>query len=486
MVYCIMVDDDDVLMSFIRSQQFEIRYLANETKKDMIKPRFKYFEIIKHIDNFISRDKNYYNRLLMIPGLRGVGKSTLLYQVYSYLNTERGIDEDNIFYVNVDDLKSSVDSDIKTLFELFIENVHDTIPLTLYKKIFLLVDEAQFDEKWANYAKLLFDKNSRIFMIFTGSSALNLNLNTDATRRITTLRLYPCNFREYLYLKYDIDIKSYDLRELILNTNTSIVEKAEKYEKYLYKQLYNLPNDSNIELKKYLHTQSFPFALDNEDIEVHKLTYEVIKRIIKDDLLEFKSYNKLDDKIISRIITYIATKKAGKTSNNNIAQYVGISANTVDNLLDILEKTELLFEVSAYGGAGTITKKPKEHFFITPSIKSTLNYRIGRYHLNNRKCYSLLVENMVASTLNILVNEASISMGLFYDSKKKGVDFLLKCVDDVIPIEVGIGKKTKSQLTMAINRYNAKYGILISNRKDRITFENNILHIPLLTFTLMF
>lgn len=111
------------------------------------------------------------------------------------------------------------------------------------------MDEAQFDEKWANYAKLLFDKNSRIFMIFTGSSALNLNLNTDATRRITTLRLYPCNFREYLYLKYDINIESYDLRELILNTNRDIVEKAKKYEKYVINN-FNLSNNPNIEFKK--------------------------------------------------------------------------------------------------------------------------------------------------------------------------------------------------------------------------------------------
>jgi len=356
----------------------------------------------------------------------------------------------------------------------------------LDKKIFLLVDEAQFDEKWANYAKLLFDKNSKIFMIFTGSSALNLNLNTDATRRITTLRLYPCNFREYLYLKYDIEVNSYDLRNLILNTNKEIVEKAKKYEKDIYKELYNLPNDNRIELKKYLHTRSFPFASDLDEIEVHKLTYDVIKRIIKDDLVEFKSYNKVDDKLISRILTYIATKKAGKTSNNNIAQYVGISANTVDNILNILEKTELIFKIYAYGSAGTIIRKPREHFFITPSIKSTLNYRIGRYDLNNKKCYSLLVENLIASTLNIMVNEASISLGLFYDSNKKGVDFLLKCVDDVIPIEVGIGKKTKSQVTIAMNKYDAKYGILISNRIDRIKYENNILYIPLLTFALMF
>ena len=47
-----MVEDDD-LMSFIRMQQFEINFLANEITKDNVKPRFKYHDIIKHINNFI-------------------------------------------------------------------------------------------------------------------------------------------------------------------------------------------------------------------------------------------------------------------------------------------------------------------------------------------------------------------------------------------------------------------------------------------------
>ena len=63
--------------------------------------------------------------------------------------------------------------------------------------------------------------------------------------------------------------------------------------------------------------------------------------------------------------------------------------------------------------------------------------------------WGFLAENLVASRLKSISNESFDSWGLFYDSKSKGVDFLLKNFDDVIPIEVGIGKKTKSQLTRA-------------------------------------
>ena len=55
-------------------------------------------------------------------------------------------------------------------------------------------------------------------------------------------------------------------------------------------------------------------------------------------------------------------------------------------------------------------------------------------------------------------------------------------IDDLVPIEVGIGKKTKSQLRRAINNYDADYGILISNMYTRLHYYDDIIHIPLVTF----
>ena len=56
----------------------------------------------------------------------------------------------------------------------------------------------------------------------------------------------------------------------------------------------------------------------------------------------------------------------------------------------------------------------------------------------------------------------------------------------MVPIEVGIGKKTKSQLTKSINKYDSEYGVLISNRYSTIQQHNNIIHIPLLWFFMSF
>lgn len=465
-------------------QQREINLKINAGKFNAMHKRLKYYSIIDRIDKFME-EESYSKRFIVMPGLRGVGKSTILYQLYSYL-IENSIESENILYLDVDELLSNYNTSIKEVFDIYLEYFHNTIPVSLDKKIFLLIDEAQYDKNWARFAKILFDKSSNIFMIYTGSSALELESNTDATRRMKIERIYPMNFREYLLLVHGIKIIEKDINKIILNYNGENIQKIQDFEKVLHKELAHLNNDPQIELKKYIQHYAFPFALLEDIEDIHDDINEVIRKIVNDDLLLFKSYKKVSSHTITQIITYLATKKSGKTKPSTIAQSTEISSNTVKEILNTLELTQLIFSINAYGSGGKILKNSNEHFFLTPTIKSSINYKLGRYDINEEKCFSLLIENMVASKLLYLIGNTSDSIGLFYDANKKGVDFIVKYFKEVIPIEVGIGKKTKSQLTRAINKYNAKYGILISNRTNRIKFEDNIMYIPLITFALMF
>lgn len=473
------------LIDYVHAKQREIRILADNHLTDIRNERIHYNEIKKHVDGFCRSENEYFNRFIMMPGLRGVGKTTILYQIYQYLINEKGIKNSNILYLNLDDLKSAYDVGIQEIFEVYLEDVHQTIPASLDEKIFLLVDEAQLDENWAKYGKLLFEKSYNIFMIITGSSALDFELNTDASRRITRKQIFPCNFQEYLLLKYNLKLEKNNFKDLILRGDAESVEKAIICEDAIKKDLINLNNDPHIEFRKFLHSQSFPFALDLNEAETHILTNNMVRKIVNDDLTYFKTFNNVTNNNIMRLLTYLATKKPGQTSNIAIAQSLNISVKTVSKILSALEQSQLIFTVNAYGSAGKMLKKPSQHFFQTPSINSALNYRVGRYDLNHEKCFALLAENLVASSLSRLSYESMSSVGLFYDANKKGVDFIVKHLDKIIPIEVGIGKKTKSQLTIAKNRYNADIGILISNRTSSIKFKNDILYIPLLTFALM-
>lgn len=479
-----MISDED-LINYIHAKQRETRLLADNHLKEINHSRLKFSDFKTHADSFIDADGEYYNRFFMMSGLRGVGKTTILYQLYDYLTNERDINESDIFYLDVHDLKNSYDVGIKEIVDLYLEDVHGTTMVNLSKKIFLFVDEAQLDVKWADYARLLFDKTFNVFMIFTGSSALNLEINTDASRRVVKEQLFPCNFQEYLLLNHDINLTQNNFEDIILRMDEDNIKKAMDCEKNIKKELLSLNNDPNIELKKFLHSKTFPFSFIMDEMSTHRLTNDLIEKIVHDDLKHFASFNKVDDASILRLISYLAAKKPGSTSNSALAQSLNLNIRTINNILFALEKSQLIFSVGAYGSAGKILNKPSQHFFLTPCLKSAINYRIGRYDLNHEKCYGVLAENLVASTLNRLSNESFSSLGLFYDSKSKGVDFIVKNFDDIIPIEVGIGKKTKSQLTRARKNYGADYGVLISNRTSSIEFRNNILYIPLLSFALI-
>ena len=92
------------------------------------------------------------------------------------------------------------------------------------------------------------------------------------------------------------------------------------------------------------------------------LTNDMIKKIVN-DLNQFDSFNTTTNDAIIRMLTYLATKKPGTTSNTSIAQSLNLSVKTVNKLLSALEKTQLIFHVNAYGAAGKMLKKTVTAFF---------------------------------------------------------------------------------------------------------------------------
>ena len=106
------------------------------------------------------------------------------------------------------------------------------------KEIFLLIDESQYDKNWLMSGKIIYDCSEKIFMVFTGSSALNLEYNADATRRMFKRVVTPLNYNEHLKLKYDysnINLGN-SLVSLILNGEE---QNAIKYENEMNRDLIN-------------------------------------------------------------------------------------------------------------------------------------------------------------------------------------------------------------------------------------------------------
>ena len=168
----------------------------------------------------------------------------MLFQVYEYLLKEKEINPQNILYFSCDRLKKIGKVDIFNVVNSYLETCHNSLIETLSNPVFILIDEAQYDENWALNGKLIFDATKNIFMIFSGSSALKLSYNPDAARRLLNIPIYPLTYFEHLKLKYGNfknDISN-SLRDMIFSEKVENTTELERKIINIYSnfQNYNL------------------------------------------------------------------------------------------------------------------------------------------------------------------------------------------------------------------------------------------------------
>lgn len=474
---------DYILARLREGPRFTQDQIQRNDKK--FKHRYAFSKLKTHVDNFLEgKDEN---RFLIMPGLRGVGKTTLLFQIYEYLTKEKGIKQDQVLYISADHLSEYLGGKIIDAVDVFIGEVHRKTPVTLDEELFILIDEAQHDKEWSNAGKILFDQSKNIFMIFTGSSALSLELNVDAVRRSKKESIFPLNFSEYLLLKHDINPPpgtSTSIRKLIF---TGDIEDACQRENELMRGMLRLPQPLEKEWEDYLCFGGFPFGISLDNHDIHEKTFDMLDRVIEKDVSLIRSFRSDTRSSIFRIIMFLAIQRAGETSEGKLANDIGISSSLVKDILSILEKTHLIFHIKPYSGsARTLVRKAWKYYFLSPSIKTSINFELGKYNPKRREFLGELAENMVASYFFILQKTMNTPHGIFYAAEKEGVDFLLSDITgEIIPVEVGIGHKDQRQIKKAINKYNSQHGIVISNNHKKITREGDVIYIPVIMFSFL-
>jgi hypothetical protein len=483
-----MDEKTQLILNFINENSSTMPYVLKDKliKNDKkLNYRFEFEEIKDSIDNFLGG--NVLNRFIVLPGIRGVGKTTLLYQAYYYLLNEKHILPEQIIYISCDDLNNLVECNIREIVDIYLNNQFNTTLRLMDKELFLLIDESQYDKNWSMAGKIIYDRSEKIFMVFTGSSALNLEYNADAARRMFKRVITPLNYNEHLKLKYNYSNKDIgnSLVNLILNGED---QNAIKYEKEVNRNLINTVEYNSTDWKEYLKYGGFPILAHN--INFRKLSsniVDMVEKVVNTDMVAIKNFTFENQTNSNRILRYLALQNAGDLSQNNLAKYLKTSQANVKNILDILEKTHLIFSIEAYGTSSKRMKKTKKYYFATSSIRNALSINSGNTIKDIKQYEGILLENHVASILFNFKQRGNNYFTLYYDAnKKRNVDFILQQdFKNPVPIEVGRGKKDKKQIIHAINNYGADYGIIVSDTTTNIEKEDNIIYIPPITFSFL-
>lgn len=410
-------------------------------------------------------------RMLGLSGLRGTGKTTLLWQTAKYI-FENNLNRE-IYFFNVELL---IDKEI---------NIRE-LSETMYKmpefekQTVLLFDEVHQDPRWSKRLKILFDTIDA-FIICTGSSALLIQTTADLATRMHILHVYPLQFTEYTiiaknkHLNNEKEIKDKLKNALFFSEN--INEFKEKISSLIpqIKEFYNSLSNPNELILKYIKIHNITrFTKINSQEVVLRETEKLLERVITDDI----------PKIIQKNYTYKNSEKlllrlAGSDEINlqTLSQTLSISTDEINETLEILEKAELLNILLPFGGYDTKINKNKKAFFMSPSIRLALLSQVTQ----KPELISKLYEDIVVMYLRRFFSNAVLS----FASQKKGKnpDFVIETLPDQILIEVGTNKKSIKQITESNIKY--RYGIIINAEADDIQYEKNIAIIPLKWFLLL-
>lgn len=440
--------------------------------------RFLFVKIQKYINDFLNKKSE--NRLVIIPGFRGVGKTTLIAQVCSDFKN-KGI---NVLFLSIEDVKNYYNVSMNEIVSAYEEIIGENLE-SAKKPILFFLDEVQSDPNWAITLKSLFEKTRNVFFCCTGSSAIILQTTTNIARRAVFEPMTPMCFGEYEMLEHKI----YPVPGLKEKIRQAVYFSANA--ENVYNNLLNLQGDVNKywshvdrnDIKKYLSYCTLPFALTMPDeISIYNAISLLLDKIIKQDMPALGNFDSNTLGAVKRILFAIAENDT--TSLITLEKKFEIHRLTLSSIFEALEKAELLIKIPAHGSNMTIANKPNKYLFMSPAIRMSFFYFTGNESTYLTRQGKLLEDSVGAHLYREFILRSN---GIIrYDSAQGGADFILQIGNDKkIIIEVGIGKKDSKQVISTMQKVKSDYGIIFSNTELYFNKEVNIVTIPLDYYFLM-
>ena len=440
------------------------------------KPKRSIFSpVADEIQSFLNH--KHQKNVIIIPGLRGIGKTTLLFQLYDEFREEFA--EGRMLYLTCDDLGSFKLDLIEVLNayeKFFLEE--DLEALGRNEKVIIFLDEAHYQEGWAEKVKSYSDRSQNLMFIVTGSSALALDISTDLARRKKEFDMFPLNFPEYLRisklagkrgtvsLPEDPVLKI--MRAMFGNVDQKNIQRELEAAfprlrtKYLSKITPWEPK-----LEKFLVQGGFPFCVGERKREIHEDILEICQRISDEDLPLVSPVGKRGKVAKSglNVLQLIADSPA--FSLRRIAESIGdISRESISNLLGGYSKAGLIQTLQPYGSAKEMTRKANEYYFASSTVQAALWQRVGGL-TEDEKQLGKLWETFAANSMFRMKKASNLVEDLFYDYRDGGADFIVQLRNgDLVPVEVGWGEKDVRQVLTTLERIGGDYGVVVSDRAE--------------------
>jgi len=233
------------------------------------------------------------NKVLILTGARQVGKSTLVNHLAEQAKVKT-------LYVNADEARTRKllkDPDLQTLKNL------------IGKNKLVVIDEIQRIENSGLLLKLMADHFKGVQFIATGSSALDISekISEPLTGRHFLFHLYPFTLSELYKEETPYHIESHLPFHLVYGS---------------YPDVCNHPHEAEIFIKN------------------------LANQYLYKDVLAWKDIRKPD--LLDRLLQLLAYQVTSEVSLNELASQLKIKTETVENYIDLLEKSFVVFRLKSY------------------------------------------------------------------------------------------------------------------------------------------
>jgi len=259
-------------------------------------------------------------KVVVIYGARRVGKTTLLKKFLESM-------DEQVLFVNGDDIivRQYLESQSKEKLLDFVGN-HSL----------LLVDEAQYVRQIGLNLKIIVDSLPRIRVIATGSSSFDLakDIGEPLTGRKSVLRLLPLAQMEITEIEKPHETRAHLEARVIYGAYPEIVLLR-----------------SNTEREEYLR--------------------ELISSYLFKDILQLEGIRHADK--LERLTQLLAFQIGREVSLAELGRQLGMSKNTVERYLDLLEKVFVIYKRSGFSrNLRKEISKNHRYYFYDNGIRNAL------------------------------------------------------------------------------------------------------------------
>lgn len=284
------------------------------------------------------------DRLIMIKGARGVGKTTMMLQ-RCIENGNKGL------YASLDQLYF---------------NEHTIIELADYHYkhggTHLYLDEVHLYPRhnWEQELKNIHDSYPSLHVVFTGSSLLQLNSNVaDLSRRVAVYHLSGLSFREYLNFSGGHAFEAVNLTEILENHRTTAPAIASQVTVIA-------------EFEKYLKMGYYPFFMDCSELTYAQRVERIVLSVIDVDIPAVADIEYATQVKLKKLLVVLAEQVPFIPNMTKLGRDIEVTRNQLMKFFTLLNDGAILRTLSDPSSQPKRAAKPEKILFDNPSVMQAL------------------------------------------------------------------------------------------------------------------